>query len=195
MFLRLLSSLICNAQKLIKKYYGYNIKLIKKNKKKSNNILTDTKTVNQLILRNAVSLCLPTKWVTYIKKLEKAVDIKIIEEVITPENNIKLYDILADKHVNTVYAKRLNAFGKKLLDGREKFVLLGVEEQCEILLQVLRLSRIGTTIANLKRIGASDGSGEMKISKNLKASDKPTIISQSVTGLYEKKEWIFAKEE
>ena len=39
MFLRLLSSLICNAQKLIKKYYGYNIKLIKK---KSNNILTDT---------------------------------------------------------------------------------------------------------------------------------------------------------
>lgn len=153
------------------------------------------KTVNQLILRNAMSICLPTKWVTYIKKLEKAVDIKIIEEVITPENNIKLYDILADKHVNTVYAKRLNAFGKKLLDGREKFVLLGVEEQCEILLQVLRLSRIGTTIANLKRIGASDGSGEMKISKNLKASDKPAIISQSVTGLYEKKEWIFAKEE
>ena len=43
MFLRLLSSLICNAQKLIKKYYGYNIKLIKKNKKKSNNILTDTR--------------------------------------------------------------------------------------------------------------------------------------------------------
>ena len=45
MFLRLLSSLICNAQKLIKKYYGYNIKLIKKNKKKSNNILTDTATI------------------------------------------------------------------------------------------------------------------------------------------------------
>jgi|GEM_PF-3455258 len=43
MILRLLSSLICNAQKLIKKYYGYNIKLIKKNKKKSNNILTDTR--------------------------------------------------------------------------------------------------------------------------------------------------------
>ena len=48
MFLRLLSSLICNAQKLIKKYYGYNIKLIKKNKKKSNNILTDTVKSNVL---------------------------------------------------------------------------------------------------------------------------------------------------
>ena len=147
----------------------------------------------RLILRNAMSLCLPTKWVTYIKKLEKAVDIKIIEEVITPENNIKLYDILADKHVNTVYAKRLNTFGKKLLDGREKFVLLGVEEQCEILLQVLRLSRIGTTVANLKKIGASDGSGEMKTSKNLKASDRPAVINQSPCGLYEKKEWIFDK--
>ena len=147
----------------------------------------------RLILRNAMSLCLHTKWVTYIKKLEKAVDIKIIEEVITPENNIKLYDILADKHVNTVYAKRLNKFGKKLLDGREKFVLLGVEEQCEILLQVLRLSRIGTTVANLKKIGASDGSGEMKTSKNLKASDRPAVINQSPCGLYEKKEWIFDK--
>ena len=147
----------------------------------------------RLILRNAMSLCLPTKWVTYIKKLEKAVDIKIIEEVITPENNIKLYDILADKHVNTVYAKRLNTFGKKLLDGREKFVLLGVEEQCEVLLQVLRLSRIGTTVANLKKIGASDGSGEMKTSKNLKASDRPAVINQSPCGLYEKKEWIFDK--
>ena len=49
MFLRLLSSLICNAQKLIKKYYGYNIKLIKKNKKKSNNILTDTNVVVKLL--------------------------------------------------------------------------------------------------------------------------------------------------
>ena len=35
MILRLLSSLICNAQKLIKKYYGYNIKLIKKIKKRA----------------------------------------------------------------------------------------------------------------------------------------------------------------
>jgi len=50
MFLRLLSSLICNAQKLIKKYYGYNIKLIKKNKKKSNNILTDTDKEDDLTL-------------------------------------------------------------------------------------------------------------------------------------------------
>ena len=49
MILRLLSSLICNAQKLIKKYYGYNIKLIKKNKKKSNNILTDTNVVVKLL--------------------------------------------------------------------------------------------------------------------------------------------------
>ena len=151
------------------------------------------KSEGRLLLRNAMSLCLPTEWVTYIKKLEKAVDIKIMEAVITPENNIKLYDILADKHVNTVYAKRLNTFGKKLLDGREKFVLLGVEEQCEVLLQLLRLSRIGTTVANLKKIGASDGSGEMKTSKNLKASDRPAVINQSPCGLYEKKEWIFDK--
>ena len=31
----------------------------------------------------------------------------------------------------------------------------------------------------------------MRINKNLKTSDKLAIISQSATGLYEKKEWIF----
>ena len=149
------------------------------------------KTGNQLILRNAMNLCLPEKWIIYIKKLEKAVNIQIFEDVVTTEENIKLYDILTDKHINTVYAKRPNAYGEKLLADREKFVVLQFKQQCEALLKMLQLTKIGNTETDLRLIGESEHSGKILISKNLKASDKPAIISQSATGLYEKKEWIF----
>ena len=149
------------------------------------------KTGDRLILRNAMNLCLPAKWVTYIKKLEKAVNVQIFEEVITSGENIKLYDILTDKHANTVYAKRPNAYGQKLLADRKTFVALQLKQQCEALLQMLQLTKIGSTETNLLLIGESEHSGKILISKNLKTSDRPAIISQSATGLYEKKEWIF----
>lgn len=149
------------------------------------------KSQNDILLRNAMSLYLPEYWTKYIKKIEKVVNMQVIEEMITPEENIKLYDILVDKHVNTVYSKRPNAFGKKLLSARDKFGELKLEEQCEALLQILKLTRIGTTETNLTLIGESNRSGIISIRKSLKADDKPAIISQSATGLYEKKEWIF----
>lgn len=151
------------------------------------------KTGDYLILRNAMSLYLPENWTTYIKKLEKAFNMQILEEVVTSEQNIKLYDILADKHSNAVYSKRPNACGQKLLAGREKFISLELGQQCEALLQILSLTRIGTTDANLLLIGEPKNSGKILINKNLKAADRPAVISQSATGLYEKKEWIFTE--
>ena len=100
---------------------------------------------------------------------------------------------MADKHANSVYAKRPNAFGQKLLEAKEKFVVLELKQQCEALLQILQLTKIGNTETNLKLIGESEHSGKILISKNLKVTDKPVVISQSATGLYEKKEWIFAE--
>ena len=149
------------------------------------------KSQNDILLRNAMSLYLSEYCTKYIKKIEKVVNAQVIEEMVTPEENIKLYDILVDKHVNTVYSKRPNAFGEKLLNARDKFGELKLEEQCEALLQILKLTRIGTTETNLTLIGGSNRSGIISIRKNLKADDNPAIISQSATGLYEKKEWIF----
>ena len=151
------------------------------------------KTGNQLILRNAMSLYLSENWTTYIKKLEKAVTWQILEEKINTEQNNRLYDILADKHANSIYAKRPNAYGQKLLEAKEKFVALELKQQCEALLQILQLSKIGITETNLELIGESGHAGKMRISKNLTEADRPAVISQSATGLYEKKEWIFTE--
>ena len=149
------------------------------------------KTGNQLILRNAMNLCVPEKWTAYIKKLEKLVVGHVKEQAITSEANIELYDLLTDKHLNSVYAKRPNAYGQKLIDNRSRFVNLKPESQCEAILQILKLTKIGNNETNLKLIGESEHSGKMLISKNLKDTDKPAIICQSVTGLYERKIYIF----
>lgn len=62
-----------------------------------------------------------------------------------------------------------------------------------MLLQILKLTQICITEANLELIGAHKKSGTIKISKNLNEADRPAVISQSATGLYEKKEWIFTE--
>lgn len=152
------------------------------------------KTGNQLILRNAMNLCIHEKWTTYIKKLEKLVLGQIKEQSITSEANIELYDLLTDKHLNTVYTKRPNAYGQKLADDRSNFINLKLENQCEAILQILQLTKIGNNETNLKLIGESEHSGKMLISKNLKATDNPAIICQSVTGLYERKIYIFGEQ-
>ena len=152
------------------------------------------KTGNQLILRNAMNLCVPEKWTAYIKKLEKLVVGHVKEQAITSEANIELYDLLTDKHLNSVYAKRPNAYGQKLVDDRGNFVNLNLESQCEAILQILQLTKIGNNETNLKLIGESEHSGKMRISKNLKVIDKPAIICQSVTGLYERKIYIFGEQ-
>ena len=149
------------------------------------------KTGERLILRNAMNLCVPEKWTAYIKKLEKLVVGNVKEQAITSEANIELYDLLTDKHLNAVYAKRPNAYGQKLVDDRSNFVNLKTESQCEAILQILQLTKIGNNETNLKLIGESEHSGKMRISKNLKDTDKPAIICQSVTGLYERKIYIF----
>ena len=149
------------------------------------------KTGNQLSLRNAMSLCLQERWTGYIKKLEKVVNGESADKMICAESNIELYDILADKHLHTVYAKRPNPYGDKLQKDRDNFVGLEMKKQCEALLQILQLTKIGNTEANLVLIGESAHSGKMLLSKNVKVADRPAIICQSVTGLYERKEFIF----
>lgn len=145
------------------------------------------KTGNRLIMRNAVNLCISKKWIGYIKKLEKLQTTSIMDATISEAMNIQLYDIIVDKQMNTVYAKRPNAMGEKLLLRKEIFVGLDIIKQCEALLQILKLLQIGDTTTNLTLIGESANSGKMLISKNIKEPEKVNLINQSVTGLYEKK--------
>lgn len=145
------------------------------------------KTGNQLTMRNAVNMCLPENVTHYIKKIEKYVETTVLEDVLCKTQNEKIYEILTEKHIQTIYSKRLNPVGQKLQRAREKFQDLSMEDQCAVLYQILQLSKIDLTSADLTLIGESGRTGVMQMNKNIKQPEKIKIIDQSVTGLYERK--------
>ena len=73
----------------------------------------------------------------------------------------------------------------KLNKSKDKFEALDLLSQCKVLLQILQLSRIGTTMADLRLIGLSANSGKILISKNIANIEEFKLINQSVTGLFE----------
>lgn len=98
--------------------------------------------------------------------------------------NLSLYDALTDKYLHTLFANRPNAVGEKLLLDRENFAKLSIPEQCYVLYQMLRLSRIGTTVADMSLVGDAQNFGIMSLNQKLNCErDRVYLISQSVTGL------------
>lgn len=145
------------------------------------------KTGNQLIMRNAVNLCMSQKSIAYVKKIEKYMETEIQDDMLCKTDNIRLYDELAEKHISSIYNKRLNPVGVKLIKAREKFEGLSIGNQCRVLYQILQLSKIGPVGADLTLIGESAHTGMMLMSKNIKQPEKINLIDQSVTGAYERK--------
>lgn len=143
------------------------------------------KTGNQLILRNTISLCLKQYWNDYIKKIENYCEQGRMSDTIVAEKNIELYGLLKDKHQEGIYKNRPNPVGEKLAGAFEKFEELTVEEQCNVLMEILKLSAIGLQAANLTAIGESANTGKMLMSKNIAGTEELILINQSVTGVFE----------
>lgn len=141
------------------------------------------KTGNRLIVRNAVNLCLASRWVKYIKKIEKWKETNILDDIITAGDNLQLYNELTEKFTTGIYGKRPNPVGEKLLNAKAKYISSSIEQQCSIIYQVLQLSMILGSESDLRAIGESEHAGKMLISKKL-GTEKIFIINQSPAGLY-----------
>lgn len=139
------------------------------------------KTGNQIYVRNAIPVCLEQKWLDYIKNLEKGEK----AEKITLEKNEELYDILCGKHSEGIFRRKPNPMGEKLEKGKQMFEKLTCLEQGKVLLEILNLTRIGVTSANLALIGGNTGTGVMRISKKITGAQEFVLVNQSVTGVYE----------
>ena len=144
------------------------------------------KTGKQLMVRNAVNMCLKKEWVKYISKLEKAIDKNIVDEIITKEKNELLYLELIKKFKTSIFANRQNPVGDKLDKSKQKFLSLDIEKQCIVLCQILLLSSVLGSECDMTLLGESEHCGKMRINKKIGDEDI-YLINQSVTGLYEKK--------
>ncbi len=139
------------------------------------------KTGNQIYVRNAIPVCLGQNWLNYIKKLEKAEK----DVGISTEKNLELYDILCEKHSTSIYKRKPTPMGEKLQKARERFKILPCLEQGKVILEVLNLTKIGLTIADLSLLGGGAKTGIMRINKKISEADEFILINQSVTGVYE----------
>ena len=144
------------------------------------------KSGNQIILRNAVNLRMNLELNQYIKKIEKSVENDYLSEGITKEQNIDLYKTIMSKHLNGIFAKRPNAVGGKLEKAYELFMSLDIEKQCKVLLQIIKLTKIGAdAYGDLTVLKESVSTGKMYLPKKISDLGEVFLINQSVTGLYE----------
>ena len=139
-----------------------------------------------ITLRNATNLCLSQEWISYVKLIENADSQKKLNDKICHRKNIELFDELTEKHVGNVFAKKPTYVGDKLQKNREKFLQLGLLQQCETIREIFALTSVGVAnSADLSLLGESSRSGEMKMMKNISNCEEMCLINQSVTGLFE----------
>jgi len=110
---------------------------------------------------------------------------------ITRENNLKVFDAIIEQVKKPFYVNY--SFAKKVKDGkidRLKFKELKTYEQIEQLLSLLNLITMNGTISNASKIGGVTNEHTKymagSITKDI-SSHRICLITQSVTGLFEKK--------
>ncbi len=141
----------------------------------------------------AVQLILGADKEAYVKSIAKYLaeksDRKVSEfDRLTAEENIELYDCIADKLQNSIFKNNFDAVRKCIIEGRDTFVKLPVELQCRVLSEIIKILHANVMSGDLTPIGGAKSSGNVttnsKISeiKNIKSFK---LINQSATGLYE----------
>ena len=138
---------------------------------------------NELYLRKILKYC--DRNAEYART-HRHDELKISEyDGLTPENNLKLYDLFVSKLENTVYCVRLSAQAENLKNVRDAFVKLTVEQQCKCLKQALNLFTCNKVKADLSAIGLGSQLGSIRTSRCISNYQSVKLICQSVTGLFE----------
>ena len=147
---------------------------------------------NNLFLSPAVPLVLNDNLVKYIKLLEKFnlrkvlnPNIKIeVKDNITKEKNLKLYNEFMSKLESTIYKNRINNGIKILKENIEVFSDINVEDQCNLLLEILKIFSLKNNGCNLQSIGGATKSCICSKNNKLNAYIEFKLINQSITGIY-----------
>ncbi len=151
----------------------------------------------KIVYKPAMQLVLSPGLEEYIKKisnyLKKCVELNREKEItkfdgITLENNLSLYDALADKLGNTIMKVKFSNTANAMESKRNVFEKLSLKNQCEVLMEVLSIVHSNVRTGDLTLIGEAKNSGTVTTNskilptKNVKSFK---LINQSITGLFE----------
>lgn len=151
------------------------------------------RTKKQLIFKGANQLLLSPDDTAVLKKVIKFVnrrkgnkDTKIYDsDNLSEEMLNNLYHTFLIKLQKTVYGIRLKAQEKTLLEKKDVFEKLSLEERCLVLMEILHMFQCQSGSANLKLIGGPGNAGILLLNKDITKCNKISIINQSPAGIYE----------
>lgn len=148
----------------------------------------------QIILRNANELTLDYENAAYLKKImnlfkdkEKYhLNMLDLNDTITTESNLKLYDAIVTKLKSDKFKGFSNiSLQTELLEARRaEFQKLNLEDQCVVINEVLKLGKCNSETSDLSKLGGSKLAGELKMNKILSKGIK--MIFTSPTGHYKR---------
>lgn len=152
------------------------------------------RTGNQLIFKGAEQLTISKESYEYFKRIDKYIERNKKAKSVLPisslqkinqEDNLVIYDIFTDKLKNSLYNKRLSSQINSFENGREIFISLTLEEQCQFLYNAISLFRCTPGTADLKLIKGSANAGMLLLNKKVDSTSDIKIINQSITGIFE----------
>lgn len=146
-----------------------------------------------IVYKPAVQLVLGYDLEKYIKTISKFVSGGWDRDYtkydgLSPEKNTELFDALCHKMTDTVMAFNLGSIGAKTAAKKEIFKSLSVQEQCYVLLEILKIMHANVLAGDLTFIGEAKKAGVSTTNNKLseiKGIRSVKLINQSVTGLYE----------
>ena len=151
------------------------------------------RTNDRLAVSGAVQLILDIKSMKYIKKIEKFIK-RYSEnknttinkyELLSKEENERLYKLLDEKLKNSIYKNKKNNQADKISSGFELFKKLDIKDQIVQLNQLLLIFGPQNNGVNTELIGGKKKTGVVFLSNKFKEFKEFKIINQSITGLFE----------
>ncbi len=150
------------------------------------------KTGNRIKLCNANQLYLNKEEMKILKRISNYMtDRKLLKrqdlpvgEKIKAEDNVRLYDALAEKLESPVYrGLSIRKQAEFLKKSRERFISLSLEKQCVVIFEVLHLMQCNSVNSDLTLLGGVPNAGSLVSSKFVQDNEMK-IIYQSCTGYY-----------
>ena len=149
---------------------------------------------HQLLVINANQLILSADIQAYVKRISKYLErAKNEKEVrispfdgITAERNAALFDALVEKMKKPPFSILRGNLGREIEEGRKRLLELSLEEQCRVLMNILKLLKCVSSRVDLSLIGGKANVGIKMISPSIgQDTRKIRLVHQSITGFYE----------
>lgn len=98
---------------------------------------------------------------------------------------LELFDVLTEKCL--ILCARFKPVYEKLVEGREQFIALSMQDKRKQIVGILRFFNCVTARVDLSLIGGSSHAGAIKSGFFQKSSERFDIIDQSITGMFERR--------